>query len=556
MDFNRIFGLLKIEPSEALESEVIEFKNFKDSAALFNSKDLCNEIVAFANTFGGHVIIGVRDSSELTSTNYVDQLVGFDNVDVDVTKERLLGRIKPKINLSITSFEFEKKKYLIISVQKNKNSLVSTSSGKVYVREGKSSVPAEPDQIQTLVHNLQTYDWSSQEIDVSDWLSLINKTALGEAKSDFCRRRGILLEHLDDVSFFESIGGTKNGILNYSGLLFLGTSEAIEKYLSNYEYRFSWKTANGMLLVNEVWNDCVWNSIKKVKRHFEELNKTLDFQYKANIYHFSLLDSQAFHEAFLNSVVHRDYSIDGMVSINYAGDELIITNPGQFYGGVNEENISFHEPRHRNKILAKLLMTFELVDRAGMGVLRIGLNSLKYGRDFPVWKQNLNNVEVRMPSEYIKPGIFVLTQNRLKDCSLTELLLLNKLHEVGFVSISELERDLKKKYRDPWKEIEKALNNEDLINYIELKANNQNVFITTTEAGDIALDVSRKFKATTNSEKHVKLFKHLKKHKSANNEEIKNLLKFSRASVTSNFLSKLEYLKNTGKSRSSTWSLK
>ena len=113
--------------------------------------------------------------------------------------------------------------------------------------------------------------------------------------------------------------------------------------------------------------------------------------------------------------------MDGMISVNYKGDELIITNPGKFYGGVNEENISYHEPRHRNKSLAKLLMAFQLVDRAGMGVLRISLNSLKYGRDFPSWKESLSSIEVKMPAEYVKLSIFILTQQQITDCSLTEL---------------------------------------------------------------------------------------------------------------------------------------
>jgi len=384
----------------------------------------------------------------------------------------------------------------------------------------------------------------------------LNEEALFEAKKDFANRRNIDFGTLDDLPFLESIGATKHGILNFSGLLFLGKISAIEKYLGNYEYRFSWRTNSGILKVNDVWNDCIWNSIKRVKKHFSNFNEVLDFEYNEKMYHLTLLDDQAFHEAFLNAVVHRDYSMDGMISINYKGDELIITNPGLFYGGVNEENISYHEPRHRNKVLAKLLMTYQLVDRAGMGVLRISLNSLKYGREFPVWKQNLSNIEVRMPSEYIKPAIFVLTQEYLKNCSLTDLLLINKLFEIGYVNVFELEKELKKMYKNPWNEIEKTLNKPEHVHYFELKGNNKGIFITTTDLSSIYLQVAKKFKEASNNEKHIRLFKYLKKHKAANNEVVMNLLKFSRSSVTSNFLAKLDYVRNTGKSRSSLWSLK
>lgn len=161
-----------------------------------------------------------------------------------------------------------------------------------------------------------------------------------------------------------------------------------------------------------------------------------------------------------------------------------------------------------------------------------------------------------MSSEYIIPGIFILTQKIIPNCSITDLLIINKLYQVGAINVNDLEKDLWKIYKDPWSEVEKSLKKESMSSYIELKGSNNGLFITTTSIGDIWLDVSKKFNATSNSEKHIKLFRHLKKHKSANNEEIKKLLNFSRPSVTSNFLAKLKYVKNTGKSRSSIWSLK
>lgn len=555
-DLNQLFEKLKVTPSEDYESESLEFKNYRDANSFYNSKELCDEISALANKKGGNIIIGIRDSSEIKNEQFVEQLNGFEIIDLDIAKERINGKLKPKIDVKLDYHKFESKNYLIITVPNIRHSLVSTSSGKVYLREGKSSVPAEPYQIQELVNNLQTYDWSSQEIAVDDLLSFLNLEVLNEAKLDFALRRGINMADLTDLGFLESVNATKNGVLTFSGLLFLGKVNKIENFLGNHEYRFSWRTNTGLLIINDVWNDCLWSSIKRVKEHFKLCNQSRTFTYNEKTYDLTPLDDQAFHEAILNAIVHRDYSIDGMISINYKEDELVITNPGKFYGGVNEENISYHEPRHRNKSLAKLLMAFQLVDRAGMGVLRISLNSLKYGRDFPSWKESLLSIEVKMPAEYVKPSLFILTQKLITDCSLTELFIFNKLHEVGIVSINEIEKDLKKVFKEPWTEVEKAINREGMKQYIQLKGNNEGVFITTTTIGNIWLDVAKPFREAINSDKHVKLFLYLKKHKSANNEVIKTLLQFSRSSVTSNFLAKLRYAKKTGKSRSSLWSLK
>ncbi|MBS1572356.1 MAG: hypothetical protein JST62_08205 [Bacteroidetes bacterium] len=76
----------------------------------------------------------------------------------------------------------------------------------------------------------------------------------------------------------------------------------------------------------------MWNSIQKAKKHFHLCNQKQTIAYNGQDYDLTPLDEQAFHEAILNAVVHRDYAIDGMITINYKGDELVITNPGKFYG--------------------------------------------------------------------------------------------------------------------------------------------------------------------------------------------------------------------------------
>jgi ATP-dependent DNA helicase RecG len=545
---------LKITPSESFESEYIEFKSFASENAL-HSSNLAEEISALANKQGGHIIIGVVDSSNIKNNKWSSQLKGFPKVDLDTAKERLLGKINPKITLKLQEISFESKNYLVINVPNVTHSVVTTSSGKIYIREGKSSVPASPDQIQELVKNLQSYDWSSNENDLIVSLHL-DTNALEDAKKDFCLRREIDFESLTNNGFLEAIDATKNGRLNNAGLLFFGKKESIKQHLGSYEYRFSWKTANGELIINEVWDDCIWNSVKKVKKYFQECNRKIILPYEGSEYTLSTLDEQAFHEAFLNSIVHRDYSIDGMTSVNFKGNELIITNSGTFYGGVNSTNISYHEPRHRNKALAKTLMAFQLVDRAGMGVLRIGLNSLTYGRDFPIWRENLSNIEVRMPAEYFKSEVFLLTQKYIKKCSISDLYIINNLHKVGFANVISIEKQLVKVTQIPWQEIERSMEREEMKNYFTYHGNNDGLFICTTSRGIVALSVSKAFRTASNSDKHVNLYLYLKKHRYATNDEIMSLLGFKFAASTSKFLKNLNYVKNSGKGRSSKWSLK
>ena len=92
--------------------------------------------------------------------------------------------------------------------------------------------------------------------------------------------------------------------------------------------------------------------------------------------------------------------------------------------------------------------------------------------------------------------------------------------------------------------------------YVELKGNNDGVFICPKRAYHSFFEINNPFKAGTNSGKHIKLFKFLKTHGKANNEVLMNHLGYKSAGATSSLLKKANYTYNKGKSRNSTWYLK
>ena len=218
----------------------------------------------------------------------------------------------------------------------------------------------------------------------------------------------MLSESVSHESYLEAVGATQNGVVNRGGLLFLGTVGSIRANLGDFEFRFTWKKPNGELVVNDIWTGNLWQAVRRAESHFQSCNTTQRFKSGETIFEVPLMDSIAFHEAYLNALVHRDYSVDGMISVTYSGEELRIHSPGAFFGGVTSDNIARHEPRHRNKNLARILMTHNLVDRAGMGVLRMGLGSLKYGRAFPEFREQSDAVEVKMQAEYLRSSVAVL----------------------------------------------------------------------------------------------------------------------------------------------------
>jgi len=549
LDFKirEILNLLKTELSSNVESETIEFKGYRDERALHNSKELTEELSALANAEGGLVIVGVRDESGISG---VDQLSGIEVVDELQTKERLQGRLRPNIEVNVRNIEFENKNYVVIKISKRRDTLVTTSSGKACIREGRSSRPMSPLEIESAVKSLSSYDWTAEELDI-DSLSSLNLQAVESANTDFCTRRDISTP-LDNASFLEAIGATKNGRLTKGGLIFLGKPGLIHKIAGEFEFRFSWKRSSGELLINDVWSDCIWNSLLRAKENFNKCNSTHEFKYKDQKFSCPLLDSVAFHEAYLNAIVHRDYSVDGMISVNFCEGKIVITSPGTFYGGITAENIAKHEPRHRNKALARILMTYSLVDRAGMGVLRMGLGALRYGRSLPRFRETSDSVEVSMDAEFFKTPIVVRALDNIEDYGLPELLILNYIHETGFVAVEEIESKLERIAESPWHSVTKAVNK---MKEVELSANNSGVVVRVVSPWKAFFNVSRLFRPSNNSLKHIALYSYLKKHKDASNSDIREVVGHAYASQTSKFLKDAKYVARKGSGTSARWHL-
>lgn len=549
-DIAIILTKVKHTPSEELESDEIEFKEYSSETALHNAKELAEEISALSNYKGGLVIIGVRDSNNVKNEDWQSQLVGFDNVDLHTTKERLVGKLRPKLNLSLHETNFESKNYLIIEIPKRIDTLVSTTSGKVCIREGKSSRPMEPDEIKYAVKALQDYDWSSEIVRLpSD--DALDELAVSEAYDEFATKRKATQSSKAD--FLEAIGVTVNGHLTKSGLIFLGKAEVIKKRLGNFEYRFSRKTKSGKLPTNDIWNDCLWTTIKKAKEHFAKSNDQIEIPYEKKKYTLPKLDEIAFHEALLNALVHRDYSIDGMVSIEFLDKCITITSPGTFYGGVNSDNIFSHEPRHRNKALARMLMEYHLVDRAGMGVFRMSLNSLKYGRDFPKFIERNNSVVVSMQAEYFRPGIFVLSQMAGDNYGIPEYLILNSLYEKGYVPVQKILDTLSRIETSPWEVLKGAVSQ---IDQVELCGDKSNIYVRVKPAWNKIFNVQKSFRASTASDNYVKLYDFIIKHKDASNADIKDHLGHKHTPQTSKFLREIKYVQRSGRGPTSRWSFK
>ncbi len=101
-------------------------------------------------------------------------------------------------------------------------------------------------------------------------------------------------------------------------------------------------------------------------------------------------DRIAFREAFVNALVHRDYSRLGAVHIRITETGMVISNPGGFVEGITLQNLLVTEPRPRNPLLADIAKRIGLAERTGPGIDRIFEGLLRYGRSAPDYSRSDN----------------------------------------------------------------------------------------------------------------------------------------------------------------------
>jgi ATP-dependent DNA helicase RecG len=88
-------------------------------------------------------------------------------------------------------------------------------------------------------------------------------------------------------------------------------------------------------------------------------------------------------EAVVNALMHRDWSSAGPVTVEHAGDQLVVTSPGGFLPGVTSRNVLTTYSRTRNPALAAALRALRLAEREAIGVDRMYREMIARGHSPP-----------------------------------------------------------------------------------------------------------------------------------------------------------------------------
>lgn len=330
-----------------IENKTTEFKReYTD--------DIKYAVIAFANTDGGKIYIGMNDDGTVSGIN-----------DVDGTMLRVTNMARDVVRPDVTMFmecEVEviaDKQVIVVTVQRG-TSRPYYLHGKgvrpegVYIRQGASSVPAS----QTAILNMIKETSGDSYEDARS----INQQLTFEKTSAYFQKK--------NIEFGESQKRTMNIISQdgtYSNLAMLLSDQCVHTIKiavfegSQKSVFHDRKELNGSLLQQLEDAYAYIDSYNRTRAEFEGLERIDTRDYPA----------EALREALLNAIVHRDYSISSSTLISIFDDRIEIVTIGGLVRGISFEDIMLGVSVLRNQHLANIFYRLKLIEAYGTGMLKI-----------------------------------------------------------------------------------------------------------------------------------------------------------------------------------------
>ena len=426
------------------KNETLEIE-FKSDLKKLPDNDIVDAVVAFANTIGGTIYLGVENDGTVTGLHKTHQ-------DYTRLAAYIANKTVPPVSVRVELLE-EPLPVLAIHVPKCR-SIIASSVGKIQRRRIKAdgtpeNVPMYPFEINTRLSELSLLDFSAQPVSGACYQDLdpLERERLRKIILSYNGEK-YLLELPDDeldkaLQLVVTVGDQL--VPTYAGMLLLGKQEKLREYMPTAESAFL--MMNGTeVSTNETFYLPLLSAIEKLLDFVNARNPEQEMEmgmFRISIPEF---DKRAVREAIVNAFSHRDYTRLGRVLVRMDADGLTITNPGGFIEGVTIENILNVEPHGRNPVLADALKRIGLAERSGRGVDRIYEGSLRYGRDLPDYSETSATsvtlfIPRGMPDKYLVSLISEQQQRTGVPVPLNPLLALNLLRQARRMTAEEISRE-------------------------------------------------------------------------------------------------------------------
>jgi ATP-dependent DNA helicase RecG len=327
------------------ETEKLEFKEIAKD-------ELYKEVIAFANTDGGTILLGVNATGETAPLS-----------DVDDVYTRVTNGIRDAIAPDVTVFtKYTLEQDNTIRIEIGEGSYKpyylkakGLKPSGVYVRQGASSVPASPEQIRQMIKNADG--------DVfEDLRSLEQALTFDACAKTFSEHRVVF----NDEKY--AVLGIRN---RYQGLFTNLGWLLSDQCIHTIKIAVFADEENTVFRDRKEFGGSIFAQMEDAYAYLQLCNKNrsvIDGLTRTDYWDYP---KDAMREALINALIHRDYSFSGSIIINVNDMQMEFISIGGLLPGLFPEDIRNGISQLRNRNLAEAFHRLNFIESYGTGIRRM-----------------------------------------------------------------------------------------------------------------------------------------------------------------------------------------
>ena len=335
------------------ENQHVEFKsNF--------NVDVLESLVAFANTEGGTVYIGISDKGKITGVN-----LNYESIQHWVNE--IKSKTEPALLADANLIEIEGKKIVMFSVKEYPIKPISLQ-GRYYKRIRNSNHLLSTVEIANMSLSSLQLSWDSypaygktlDDLDIETINKFIEKV---NSNGRLTLRGGTWQENFQKLNLIKS-GQPTNAAFLLFGKENIGYNVHVGRFKTPY------------MIIDDRMMNC--NLFKAVEETMRFLISQIKVAYeitgittqRTQIFEYPL---PALREIVLNSFIHRDYTNPMDVQIKVFDNKITFFSPGELYGKQTVAALLTDEYQAytRNKLIAEAFYLTGDIEKYGTGYTRI-----------------------------------------------------------------------------------------------------------------------------------------------------------------------------------------
>jgi ATP-dependent DNA helicase RecG len=388
------------------ETQHIEFK-------LKFNEDVIETLVAFANTKGGRVFVGVDDDGKPLKSFRI----GKESVQKWVNEVK--NKTQPQIIPDWELVNINGKEVVEMSVQEYPIKPVGTR-GRYYRRVQNSNHLLSVSEVVNM--HLQTINSSwDYYADPNHTFDNLSKEKIA-VFTDKLREKGVFGSKMSDMDILEKLEFVRDGRPTF-GCYFLfvdGYCPASDIQIGRFKSPVT--IIDSISLNSDLFGE-VTDILAFIKKHLMveyiitgEPQRIERFDYPTD----------AIREVVINMIVHRDYRNSSGSVIKIFDDRIEFYNPGKLYGGNTIEALlsGKYSSQSRNKLVAKAFKEMGEIEKYGTGITRVQEICRNYGVKEPLFQEITDGFQVTLYkeklSDFVLPANAILFDNSKTDLKTTK----------------------------------------------------------------------------------------------------------------------------------------